>query len=214
MTHCSDNTCESQFVRESDILSDEFLEARTHELEQRLSPQRFEHTFGVMNTAKHLARIYDADVSYARLAGLLHDWDKNYDDDAIRRRAMELDVEVDPYIYEEMPALLHGPTAACALARRYPNMPLDVIRAIEVHTTAACNMTDIDMIVYVADAIEPARRYGDLHTIRSLVGNVSLEELFLTTFQHILLDLITRRKRIFPKTFEVWNHYTVHAHTV
>ncbi len=197
-----------------DALSDAFYEARRNEVAQRLRDKRYKHALGVADTAAGLARLYDADERKARLAGLLHDWDKNYDDEGIRRRAESLGVSVDPYVFAEMPQLLHGPTAAAALSRAYPDIPDDVIRAIELHTTGAVRMTDLDMIVYIADAIEPNRRYGGLDSLRGLAGSVPLEELFVATFQHILLNLVERRKRVYPDTLTIWNHHLARSREI
>ena len=121
-------------------------------------------------TAARLARAYGVDECKARLAGLLHDWDKGYDDAGIRARVEELGLAVDPYVFEEMPWLLHGPTAAAALARAFPCLPRDVVQAIARHTAGAVGMTDLDMVVYVADALEPGRDYAGLDEIRALAG--------------------------------------------
>lgn len=190
-----------------DALSDGFYEQRERDLERRLKRKRYEHSLGVADTSARLAQCYGVDVRKARLAGLLHDWDKDYDDEGIRRRVGELGIAVHPYAFEEMPVLLHGPTAAAALAREFPEIPGDVVRAIELHTTGAVGMTDLDMVVYVADALEPGRRYGSLDELRALEGAVPLEELFLATFQHVLVNLVERRKRVYPETLDVWNHY-------
>lgn len=190
-----------------DVLSDEFFEARKRELETRVRRRRFEHSLGVSDTAGELARTYGADERLARLAGLLHDWDKGYDDAGIRARAREVGYDTQAWIYENMPNLLHGPTAARALARTWPELPRELLHAIEVHTTGALDMSDLDMIVYVADAIEPSRVYPGIEHVRSLVAHVPLEELFLTTFQDVLVNLVSRRKRVYPKTLEIWNHY-------
>ena len=211
MTRRQGDGCGPDPIEGADALSDGFYEARKRDLEKRLKRSRYEHALSVADTAARLARIYGVDERKARLAGLLHDWDKSYDDEGIRRRAEELGLEVDPYSFAEMPALLHGFTAAAALAQAYPQLPRDVVRAIELHTTGEIGMTDLDMIVYVADAIEPGRRYGGLDDVRKLVGKASLEELYLATFQHILLNLVDRRKRVYPRTLEVWNHYVVRA---
>lgn len=193
----------------SDTLSQAFYDARRDELMERLKPRRFTHTLGVSRAAVRLAGLYDVDTRKARLAGLLHDWDKSYDDKGIRRRAEELGLVVDAHTFEEMPQILHGPTAAAALTRDYPAIPRDVIQAIARHTTGAIDMTDLDMIVYVADAIEPGRDYEGLDAIRALEGVVSLEELFVETFRYILLHLIERRRRVYPKTLDIWNYYIV-----
>lgn len=197
-----------------DVLSDAFYEARRHDLAQRLRHKRYEHSLGVADTAAVLARLYDADECKARLAGLLHDWDKAYDDEGIRHRVEDLHVSVDPYVFAEMPQLLHGPTAAAALSRAYPDIPADIIRAIELHTTGAVQMTDLDMIVYIADAIEPNRRYDGLDALRGLAGGISLDDLFVATFQHILLNLVERRKRVYPDTLTIWNHHLARSREV
>ena len=91
-----------------DVLSDAFFDARERDLKKRLKPKRFEHARGVSKTAASLAETYGVDVRKARLAGLLHDWDKEYGDDEIRERARALGVDVDPYVLDTMPRLLHG----------------------------------------------------------------------------------------------------------
>lgn len=195
-----------------DVLSDAFFDARERDLEQRLKPKRFEHSKSVSEMAVELARAYGADVRKARLAGLLHDWDKEFGDEEIRERARTMGVDVDPYVLETMPRLLHGPTAAAELERTYPDLPADVIQSIARHTAAAIGMSDLDMIIYVADAIEPGRDFAGLDELRAMIGNATLEELFATTFNHILLTLVERRRRLHPATVEVWNHYMARSH--
>ena len=153
-----------------DVLSEAFFDARERDLEQRLKRKRFEHARSVSEMAALLAETYGADVRKARLAGLLHDWDKEYDDDAIRAHARALDVDVDPYVLETMPRLLHGPTAAAELKRAHPDLPDDVIQSIARHTAAAVGMSDLDMIIYIADAIEPGRDFDGLDELRSAIG--------------------------------------------
>ena len=190
-----------------DVLSDAFFQVRRAELAQRVKPRRFEHSLGVSETAGRMARIYGADEGLARLAGLLHDWDKGYDDEGIRRRVAELGLAEQLASYMDMPHLLHGPTAAAALKRDFPQLPDALLQSIRLHTTGAVHMTDLDMIVYTADAIEPSRDYPGIEALRQLVGVVDLQELYLSTFQHVLENLVQRRKRIHPDTVTVWNSY-------
>lgn len=194
-----------------DVLSEDFYAARERDLQKRLKPSRFTHVQGVAQTAQELAHIYGVDERKAHLAGLLHDWDKNYNDEEIRARALDLGLDVDDYVLEKLPALLHGPTAAAALGREWPEIPADVLQAISRHTTGAVDMSDLDMVLYVADAIEPSRIYGDLDELRDLVGKVELEELFFRTFQHVFLMLVGRGKCMDPQTAVIWNHYVARA---
>ncbi|WP_241159136.1 bis(5'-nucleosyl)-tetraphosphatase (symmetrical) YqeK [Adlercreutzia sp. ZJ141] len=200
-------------THDPDALSDEFFCARKTELSGRVGKKRFAHVMGVVETAECLAREYGADIAMARLAALLHDWDKAYDDDGIRARAREfgVDAEVHADMMESMPQLLHGPTAAAALAAEYPSIPNEVLQAVRLHTTGSVCMTDLDMIVYVADMIEPGRCYDGLDELRALVGRTSLEELFVASFAHVMRMLVRRRKLLYTPTVGVWNHYMMRA---
>lgn len=192
----------------ADVLGDGFYEARREELRERLPKKsRYRHSLGVAEESARLARLYGVDERKARLAGLLHDWDKGYDDAGIRARVRELGIEVDPFLLERMPQLLHGPTAAAALSRRFPELPADVVSAIDRHTAGAVGMGDLDMIVYIADVIEPHRDFPGVDDLRALPGTESLEELFVDVFAHVFGNLIERRRFIHPQTLEVWNHY-------
>ena len=192
-----------------DALSKAFFKARKKELEQRVSPKRFAHSLGVCETCERLAHEYGLDVDKARLAGLLHDWDKGMDDDQLRERVKSLDMEdeIDPFIVEAMPGVLHGMTAARALALEFPSIPIDVLQAIDRHTTAAIDMQPLDMVLYTADALEPNRQFGRIDELRSLVGKTTLEDLYFKTYEYWVFLLFERGKPLHPDTITIWNAY-------
>lgn len=192
-----------------DALSREFFDARQAELRLRVSEARFDHVQGVVNMAERLAHLYGVDVAKARLAALLHDWDKGYDESGIRQREKELGAEVDPWLVEHMPWLLHGPTAACALGRAYPEIPQDVLAAIERHTTGSTNMSELDMVIYVSDALEEGRDFGRLDDLRVRIGRESLRELFVDVLAYWTILIIERGKPMHPDTVDVWNAYVM-----
>ena len=194
---------------ESAALSDEFFAAREEELSRRVSEKRFKHVMGVVEAAERLAKTYGVDVHRARLAGLLHDWDKAYDDEGIRKRVREVGIQVNPWIFEHQPRLLHGPTAAAALGRAFPEIPRDVLQAIDRHTTGEVDMTPLDMVLYCADALEPGRRFGRVDELRAQIGHVTLEELFVAVLGYWTILIIEQGKTLHPRTVEVWNAYTV-----
>lgn len=190
-----------------DALSKEFYRDRKEELRGRVSERRFNHVMGVAKTAKQLAEIYGVDPRKAKLAGLLHDWDKGYKDDAIRARAIELEVDVPDIVLEDMPQTLHGMTAAVALGREYPCIPDDVLQAVYRHTSGAVGMSPLDMVVYIADCIEPGRTMEIVDEVRELVGKVELEELFFRTHGVWMTLVIGRKTTFHPDTLDVWNYY-------
>ena len=98
----------------ADWRSEAFYKERRDELEKRVGPRRFKHSLGVSETAEELARVYGADETAARVAGLLHDWDKGYDDPGILARADELGMELDAELVR------HAPRPAWPHRRRGP----------------------------------------------------------------------------------------------
>ncbi len=177
-------------------------------LEPRVGEYRFQHSLGVAKSAKKIARLYGYDQDKARMAGILHDWDKGLTFDEVRHRAAEFDLDADELVIGKMPWLLHGPTAAAALSRLYPEFGQDVFQAIARHTSGAIDMTPLDCIIYVADMVEPNRKYGDLKALkrlRHMVGEVPLEELYFRAFKVTLSHLVESDRLLFPGTDDIWN---------
>ena len=124
-------------------------------LMQRVNPSRYVHSISVAKTARKLARVYGYDGHIARMAGLLHDWDKALLPAQLQQRISDFDLKVSPDVINGMPWVLHGPTAAAVLRRDFPCFGEEVFQAIERHTVGAPDMAPLDMIVFVADKIEP-----------------------------------------------------------
>ncbi len=207
--YCVDESKVSQDDKGSyeDVFSEEFYATCRDQLATRVNEKRFKHVEGVAQAARMLAKTYGVDEDKAYLAGLLHDWDKGYDDEGVRRRIVELGLvdTVDPWVVEHMPQVLHGPTAAVALKRDFPAIPDDVIQAIDRHTTTAYDMSDLDKVLYIADAIEQSRQFGKIDDLRAMVGKASLDELFFNTFTYWTQRLLDREKPLHPQTTDLWN---------
>ncbi|MCL1879545.1 MAG: bis(5'-nucleosyl)-tetraphosphatase (symmetrical) YqeK [Actinomycetia bacterium] len=176
------------------------------ELASRLSPERYAHSLAVADTAAEIAKLYGVDTDKARAAGLLHDWDKDLSDQQLMARAEEYRLDLQG-LTGGIPALLHAQTGARAVAERFSELPGDVIQAIARHSQAAPDMNQLDMVIYIADAIEPGRCYGNLDSLRTLVGQVELRTLFFKAFEATLTHLIERHRLIEPGALAVWNAY-------
>ncbi|MBN2248195.1 MAG: bis(5'-nucleosyl)-tetraphosphatase (symmetrical) YqeK [Coriobacteriia bacterium] len=170
----------------------------------RLSPGAFAHCERVAETASALAERYNLDAAEARLAGLLHDWDRELPGDELVARARALGIEVTP-ADEAVPYLLHGPVAERELPAVFPGLSAEVLDAIGAHTYGAIPMAPLAMAVYVADVIEPAREHRGVESIRERVGQCSLPELFADAYASSLRHVIKRRRPIHPVTLTVWN---------
>jgi len=173
-------------------------------LAERIGEGALRHSERVADTCADLARIYGLDVAEARLAGLLHDWDRETPDDELVATAATEGVVRDA-VDDAAPRLLHARTAAASLAREVPGLSPEVLSAIERHTLGAPDMSALDMVVYVADMIEPGRTYKGVDDLREAAGTLSLDELFAEAYRRSVMHLVTARKPIHPLTVEVWN---------
>ncbi len=187
----------------NDDLYDYFRE----KLKSRVSKSRYEHTLGVVDTAIMISKAYDVDENKAKLAALLHDWDKCYDDHEMKRRIKELGLDhmIDPFVKDNMPKVMHGLTAACYFGYNYSAIPVDVLEAIANHTIANKHMTGLSMTIYCADALEPNRKYKSRAEIYNKIGKISLHELFIEVYKHTLFDITNKGKLMYPETSKVWN---------
>lgn len=168
-------------------------------------PSRLAHSLSVAHTARCLAALYGVDEYQARVAGTLHDWSKALGRDETLARAHGLGIDMGVAL-ERVEPLLHGPIAARELPGRYPEVAQEVWRAVERHTTAARDMSPLDMVVFVADGIEPLRRaVPAIKAQRALVGKVGLEELFFTSFADGISYVVATRRYLYPKTIEIYN---------
>jgi len=178
------------------------LEKVTPQLEERLGEYRLAHSQSVATTARSLAKVYDVDREAAYLAGMLHDWDKDVDEETLLSHAREYGIEVPA---EDAYALLHAQTGAADLHRLFPEIDDDIIQAISRHTMAAVDMTPLDKVVYCADLLEPLRSKAAIEDIRFNIGAVDLDELFLECYTCSLRFLIDKRRYIHPGALEIWN---------
>lgn len=179
-------------------------DAASDAIRARLGDAGVAHSERVAATAKALARAYGGDPEAAELAGLLHDWDREQGPDALLSAARASGVTITA-ADEAVPYLLHARTGADALDRALPGLSTDVISAVARHTLGAVQMSDLDMIVYLADMIEPARAFEGVDALRDAVGTMSLHDLFALGYQHSMAHLVSTRRRIHPETVAVWN---------
>lgn len=171
-----------------------------------VKPKRFEHSLGVATTARHLAEVYGVDEFLATAAGLLHDWDKVLSDDELLARAAQYRVPIAGSPAAAV-GLLHGPVAAVELPQIFPELPSEVWQAVARHTVGAADMTPLDMVVFVADAIEPHRFGSYADELRALVGKATLEELFFQTFAQGLVYVISGGRYLYPTACDIYNAY-------
>lgn len=171
-------------------------------------PRRHVHSLGVASTSRSLAETYGVDGFLAEASGLLHDWDKVLTNDELLARAVQYSVPVVGSAADAV-AVLHGPVAAVELPNLFGELPNSVFQAIARHTSAATDMSPLDMVVFVADAIEPQRKGTYADELRGMVGKVSLEQLFFSCFSQGLIYVISTGRYLYPTALDIYNRYAL-----
>ena len=132
-----------------------------------LKPKRMPHVLGTEQEAVRLAERYDADVTKARIAALLHDCTKKLDMDEQLALCKKYHIPLDELERKAL-KLLHSKTGA-AIARDVFAVDDDVYSAILYHTTGKPDMTLLEKIIYLADYIEPTRDFPGVEALRRTV---------------------------------------------
>lgn len=173
-------------------------------LANRLGEYRLAHSQSVAKTAKSLAKIYGVDPNQAYLAGMLHDWDKDISEDELFEHARSHNIPI-PENHSAAVSILHAQTGAAVLHDTYPQIEPAVLQAVSRHTLGALDMTDLDMVLYCSDLLEPLRSKKAIEDIRLDIGNVSLEELYTECYACSMRFLIEKRRYIHPDAITFWN---------
>ena len=138
------------------------------QMKQELTEDRYEHTLGVMYTAESLAMRYGVDMTKAAVAGLLHDCAKCIPNGQKLKLCKKHNIEVSE-LEKKNPSLLHAKLGAYMAKKAYGVQDEEILDAIRWHTTGKPEMSMLDMIIYMADYIEPNRdKAPNLREIRKL----------------------------------------------
>ena len=166
------------------------------DLSNKLSKKRFIHTLGVVNSAMYLAKKYGANIEDAHLAALLHDCAKEIP--LLEMRDLVADLPCDQDMLHSG-ALLHGLAGMVLAYTQYGVTNPDILEAIRVHTTGKENMSKLDKIIFLADYIEPNRKFPGVNDIR-LAAEQSLDAGVLCGFDMTIRHLIDSGDSIYPLT--------------
>lgn len=167
-------------------------------LKERLQGKRYEHSVKVSEVAAELAGLHGADKDAAALAGLLHDYAKNMSPEELREAAQALNLELDDVVSRHM-MLAHGPVGAGLVERDLGISDSDILNAIRFHTVGRPGMGKLEKIVYLADFIEPGRKFKKADELRK-VARDNLDKAVLMALESSLEYLIGSDRLMHPNT--------------
>lgn len=139
------------------------IEKIREKVKNKLSLKRYNHTLGVEKIAVILAEKNNYDEKKARIAALLHDYMKEEKIDKLKEICKDVK-EVKGY--EKLIEILHGFAAGIILSKEFQIEDIEIEEAIKYHTIGKENMSVLDKIIYISDAIEEGREYPGVDIIR------------------------------------------------
>lgn len=172
-------------------------------LKERLSVKRFEHSLRVVDTALKLATDWQIDKEKVYLAALLHDYAKDLSAEKLLELGRENNLVISK-VEEKQPDLLHGPVGAWLCQTELKVEDEEILQAIAYHTTGRVGMTPLDIVVYLADLIEPGRTYQGVEQLREICHK-DIGEGLLFAFDSTLKYVLHRKLLIHPLTVEARN---------
>lgn len=174
-------------------------------LRDNLDDERFEHSYGVAETAVELAKRFGQDEEKAYVAGLLHDCAK------CLSKEESLDVIVKYLTVDECeminPKTYHAPVGAYYAKKYFDVTDKDILSAIRWHTVGKLDMSDFEKVIFVADKIEPRTRphsYIDLIKPKLDLQN-GLDMALLECYKGTIKSLVDRNLKICTSTIDIYN---------
>ena len=131
-----------------------------------LNPNRVKHVLGCRDTAVELAKRWGADETDAARAGILHDITKAIDG-PLQLTLCDAYGKILSDFSRKYPKTLHALTGSLVAERIFGENEA-VVSAIEHHTTGKADMSLLEMIIYVADYMEPNRDFPGVEKLREL----------------------------------------------
>ena len=147
-----------------------YIQDHTWDIRDAMSEHRWQHTLGVRKCAADLAEKYGGSLIKCAVAAFYHDCAKDMNPKDMRKILLDHGVDSHDDVLHSG-AMMHGPAGAILAEEKYHVYDREVLDAIRYHTTGREEMTLTDLIIFVADAIEPNRQdYPGLDAIRKLAG--------------------------------------------
>lgn len=131
-----------------------------------LSEKRYRHTVSVVGEAKRLAELNQMSVEDTRrvtLAAIFHDAAKELSNEKMASLIEKYHLDGK---YLGNSNLAHGKLASKMIEDMFNVEDENIINAISYHTTGRENMSQVEKVVFIADAIEPLRNYDVVDEIR------------------------------------------------
>ncbi len=184
----------------------DLIESIERDIVVELSDYRAKHTLSVAEVARDLAETHGEIPEKAYIAGLLHDIAKEYSDEEILFYLEKYNLPTDKY---DVINLNHAMVSKLVAEDVYGIEDAQILTAIEHHTFGTVGMSKLEMIVSLADVIEPRRDFkGEFKTLMDIVrekAQVDIVDAYIFKLECLIKDFNRQGKEVEGSTLEIYN---------
>ncbi len=171
----------------------------------QVSSKRYLHIQGVVLTARKLAIRYGLSPDKAELAAWLHDCAKE-----LPKTEMAAWIKKSPFKLDmdeiRIPALWHPHAGASIALNKWGIRDARLLDAIRRHTLGSPAMSSLAQVVFVADFIEPGRRFAGVELVRK-AAKKSLTQAVLMKCSMTISHLLENNMKVHGRLLETWNSF-------
>jgi predicted HD superfamily hydrolase involved in NAD metabolism len=138
-------------------------------LKQTLSRKRFKHTVRVGRLCRDICGRYGLDPEAGYFVGMAHDLAREWRNEDLVELSSH-DAQPFSALEAERPLLLHGRAAALFLSERLGVTDGEVIDAVRHHTFGRPGFCALGKALFLADYLEPGRKYIDSEFRRKVLA--------------------------------------------
>lgn len=171
---------------------------------RELPRARFEHTLRVQKLAVKYAEQMGIDKERTSIAAILHDYCKFWSNEKLISWIRKYNLPNDLLDYH--PELWHAPVGAEVAARHFGITDQEILQAIRYHTTGRPQMSQLEKIIFLADLLEPARRFPGVEELRALAAN-DFDQAIWKALDQTIGYLIEKQQKIYPLTLMARNYF-------
>ncbi len=166
-------------------------------IKKTLPEKRRIHTAGVIITALKYAKILNVDKEKAELSALLHDVAK------YKNPSDYPNLEEIKNLPED---IIHQYLGYYIAKNKLKITDEEVLNAIKYHTTGRSNMTNLEILIYVSDLLEPSRKFNGVNELRLEIDK-DFKKGFIVCLEEIVEFLKLSNKEVYPLTLQALNFY-------
>lgn len=159
-----------------------------------MGDKRYYHSLKVSECAENLAEKYGVNKEKAKIAGIFHDSTKEFDNFKQMEIIDKFKIELSEFELNEK-KLFHAVTGKAYVENIIGIKDQDILNAIRYHTTGRKGMSDLEKILYVADAISEDRTYKGVDKVRAQLSK-GIDYAVLETLAYTLKSLVEDRKSV------------------